>query len=294
MKKTVIYIVGAGRSGTTLLDIILGNGAGITSCGELMRFVETRAEPPGYGPETENYKYWQDIGERLGRKYGGKFDYDEMQNTCRKVEYHRWYPRTYLGMVPDHLASRYIEYNTRLYESIFETIDTPMIVDSSKWPGRAAAMYHYMKDYEFRYVYLVRHPVSVVRSFAKQGLEQGPKSFLSANLYYFLVNFACARLLKKIRRAPVSVICYENLLSEPARELARMGRELDIDLTQAIDLISNGRGLKIARLFEGNRIRMKDSLVLRSDIRAPGASGRDRITRLLNLRWWKRCAGQPG
>ena len=38
--------MGAGRSGTTLLDILLGNGDGFVSCGELNRFPRHQGHPP--------------------------------------------------------------------------------------------------------------------------------------------------------------------------------------------------------------------------------------------------------
>ena len=37
-KKQILYVMGAGRSGTTIADIILGNQRGFFSCGELNRF----------------------------------------------------------------------------------------------------------------------------------------------------------------------------------------------------------------------------------------------------------------
>ena len=44
--QKIVYIMGAGRSGTTLLDIMLGNNPGIFSAGELNRFPVRDGIPP--------------------------------------------------------------------------------------------------------------------------------------------------------------------------------------------------------------------------------------------------------
>ena len=43
--SNIIYIIGSGRSGTTLLDILLGNGNNIFSAGELNRFTKRNGIP---------------------------------------------------------------------------------------------------------------------------------------------------------------------------------------------------------------------------------------------------------
>ena len=49
----VIYILGAGRSGSTLLDIILGNNGGVLSCGELRKFEELSGRPRGVDAKSD-------------------------------------------------------------------------------------------------------------------------------------------------------------------------------------------------------------------------------------------------
>ena len=44
--KTLIYIIGAGRSGTTLLDIVLGNNENTISLGEINRYYKRNGIPP--------------------------------------------------------------------------------------------------------------------------------------------------------------------------------------------------------------------------------------------------------
>ena len=41
----LIYVLGAGRSGTTLLDVVLGSAAGAFSCGEIRKFLQLDGRP---------------------------------------------------------------------------------------------------------------------------------------------------------------------------------------------------------------------------------------------------------
>ena len=68
--KTVIYILGAGRSGTTLLDIVLGNQDGIFSCGELNRYAKQDGFPTL--AQEEKQVFWRKIREKILQKNKNK------------------------------------------------------------------------------------------------------------------------------------------------------------------------------------------------------------------------------
>lgn len=287
MKKTIIYILGSGRSGTTLLDIVLGNSLGILSCGELMRFVETRGKPPECTTDSENYRFWSRITDRMSRKYAGRIDFNNLLRIIRGIEYHRSLLRTYFGMLADGNISEYKTYNRHLFDSIFETVSETVIVDSSKWPSRALALYKYL-DYDICFIYLVRNPVMVVKSFGKAGIEQDRKGYISANIYYFLVNSVCKLVLRKLRNARTVTVRYEDLIANPEGALEHIQNELKVDLSKSISLIKQGKHLQVANLFEGNRIRHKSAIKLRQSKEKPMISGiKDRLTMIINWVWWR-------
>ena len=58
--KKIIYIMGAGRSGTTLLDIVLGNQNTMFSCGEINRFAIRNGNPPLVKDQIK-LKFWRKI-----------------------------------------------------------------------------------------------------------------------------------------------------------------------------------------------------------------------------------------
>src|SRR5690606_31136679 len=69
MRQKVVYIVGAGHSGSTLLDLILGTHSRIESVGEIKRLERLYSGGKGSGctcgePFTA-CAYWRAIGDRL-------------------------------------------------------------------------------------------------------------------------------------------------------------------------------------------------------------------------------------
>jgi hypothetical protein len=288
MKQTILYVLGAGRSGTTLLDIILGNSDDIKSCGELLRFVETKGVPPGTEEGSDVYEFWDGIKKCLNAKYNEDIDYNNLFISCRKVETHRWFLRTYLNMVPNNLMNIYGIYNERLYDCIFETIDTNVLIDSSKWPGRLLALSKSIKNYDIKVVYLVRSPSAVIRSFGIKDIEQPYKGFVTSNIYYFIINFACNLVLYKLTDVKSVKVRYEDLLLNPGEQLKRIEDALNIDLSRSIDIIENNRELVVDKLFEGNRIRKNKSIFLKRIANLPEVKINEYFTMLINGIWWNK------
>jgi hypothetical protein len=287
LTRKVIYILGAGRSGTTLLDIILGNGAGVRSCGELVHFTLRRGVPHGREPGSATYEFWKGVGERFFAGQDDAVGFELLERLATRVDYHRAFCPNYFGLIPRRTIEQYSAYIGGLYDSIFAACDESVIVDSSKYPSRALALYKYL-DYDIRFVYLVRHPVMVARSFQKRELEQPPKGYWTTNQYYFLINMACRLAVGRMCDARVSKLRYETLLAEPERALRSMQQALDVDLSRSIQRIEHDAELEVGHLFEGNRIRLQESLRLRRGGGLPGEwTVRDRIATALNGVWWR-------
>ena len=58
-QKKIIFIMGAGRSGTTILDIALGNADGVFSCGELNRYPVRKGIPTGFHKMPDRGIFWK-------------------------------------------------------------------------------------------------------------------------------------------------------------------------------------------------------------------------------------------
>ncbi len=215
-----------------------------------------------------------------------KISIEELKAFARRIDYHRSFFSNLLDMVPEQILNGYREYNAALYDSIFDRIDESVIVDSSKYPSRALGLYK-AGIVDISCVYVVRHPVSVVRSFGMKGIEQSYKSPVAANIYYWLINMACNLALRRMSGIRYIKIRYEDLIAQPEQTLRNISDALDLDLADVISKIAADDELEVGKLFEGNRIRLKQVIRLRRSSGTPGGFGGHPFTTLANQWWWK-------
>jgi hypothetical protein len=278
----IIYIIGCGRSGSTILDILLGNGKDILSCGELNRFLR-REGIPSYWCHKEKsptFLFWKRIKSQLLAKFPDGIDFANMHEISRQYEYHSSVIKKGLNQKD---FNRYREFVLTFYETLFDNIEDSTIVDSSKYPVRALRLSNIV-PYEIAFIYLKRDPRGVVHSFSKKGLPLASKSWLSANLYYLVVNLLCQLTIRRLKKKhQVVEIKYEDLVTKPVDTLTIIQNELQIDLEPVIEKVKANEFLSVGPLFEGNIIRMTDKLKLK--IRSPvyPKTFKNFLTRLINL-----------
>ena len=285
MEKTVVYIMGAGRSGTTLLDIVLGNAEGCVSCGELNRFPRHRGHPPLVEPASPRGAFWSQVRGMLEQRRSG-LDFDRLTALEHRHAYHTSALRTLCGIGDGADSAEYVGYLRDLYESLFEASGAATLIDSSKYPGRALRVHRALAGTSVRvvFIYLRRDPVDVVRSFAKQGIEQPSKSWIAANTYYAAVNALCRLAAWSLRRSgrKVVAVSYEHLLIDPRGAVRKIAHALDIDAA-GVERCLAANEFRVGPLFHGNRIRLQPAIKLETYRGATRRlTWREKITRWLN------------
>lgn len=281
--KKIIYILGAGRSGTTLLDIVLGNGENMTSRGEINRFPKRNGYSPNCPTDSPNYCYWENIKNLLKERNPQFADLSVINRLHQKFEYHS-------GLIKSEVAGKdnkeyqlYASFLKELYALIFETTSQDIIVESSKYPGRILALSDIL-PYEIKVIYLMRDPVKVVNAFTKKNIEQPSKNYFAANLYYLSVNLLCKYASRKLKQRNIEVMKmkYEQLLANPLTVLTEVEQRLGVDLTQAKRKVCNGESLDIGYLFDGNRIRHQKYLLFNSKTEKNSYKPKDYFTNTIN------------
>ena len=288
MDKKIIYVIGAGRSGTTLLDIVLGNNPDMFSAGELNRFPIRNGIPPLLEKDNPKFIFWDRFKTNLMNNYS-KYDLKNLNNLINKFEYHLGVFRIMFSSSNNKSLNDYHEYLKIFFNTLSNQVNQDFIVDSSKYPCRAYHLSQLFKD-KICFVYIKRNPVDVVQSFAKKDIEQPPKSWLMANLYLFCVNLLCIFILNKIKKdSKVATITLEELTNEPAKTLSHISETLGIDLTESIGLTQNYSPLKTGCLFDGNRLRLKTEIVMEKTpiSKNKKKSLKDNLTMTFNSLWWK-------
>lgn len=284
----ILYIIGAGRSGTTLLDIILGNAENTFSLGEIIRFPELKACPHGMDSQTENYQFWKNIEKEMGMANMDFVDHDQFLGISKDLEYHRNFLKYFFSFfLPESKSIKYGSYWDRLFDAVFKNSGKKILIDSSKYPLRALALNKFCR-HRIDFIYLLRDPADVVRSFAKKEVEQPAKFFISANIYYFAINLLARFVISRIKNAGVVSISYNDLINKPEATLHKIEKVLDLNLSIPIQIIINNGDLQVGKLFEGNRIRLNKTLKLKPEKKSDQKKNiKDQISYLVNFFLWK-------
>jgi hypothetical protein len=163
----VLFLGGLGRSGTTLLERILGELPGVVALGEVVHLWQRDlrdGERCGCGAPFAGCRFWQAIGE-VG--FGGwhRVDIERVLHLQRLVERTRHIPLLAAGRRRA-LLREYTGYYQRVYTAAAEVASAQVVVDSSKHSALAWCLSH--TDLDLRIAHLVRDPRGVAYSWTKR------------------------------------------------------------------------------------------------------------------------------
>lgn len=170
----VLFVMGKGRSGSTLLDNVLGQVPGLFSTGELLHIWDWalgKGVLCGCGEDVLDCPVWSTV---LGKGFGirsREHDAARIEAISRDyrtvARYHqvpRLFTRRRSGRWP--ALRRYATATAELYRTIAEVTGAQVVVDSSKSPLNAAAL-GLIDGIDGAVVHLVRDPRAVGYSWAR-------------------------------------------------------------------------------------------------------------------------------
>ncbi len=241
----VLYIGGFGRSGSTLVERILGQIPGFCSAGEIV-FLWPRGlienQLCGCGEAFSDCDFWSRVGKSA---FGGwdQIDPKEMLRLQRQVDRNRYIPslvapRLRPGAQAD--LDRYTDALGRLYRGIREVSGDRVVIDASK-QASTAYLLRRVPGIDLRIVHLVRDARGVAYSWTKQVKKpevtdgdafmpvfsptRSGTRWLSYNLYFDALGVLDDTM----------VLRYEDSLSDPRgtveRILRHAGEPTDADLS---------------------------------------------------------------
>jgi len=225
----VVYIAGAGRSGSTLLGDLLGAAPGLTHAGELRYvwqrgFLENRL--CACADSFQDCAFW--AGVREGMVGGGDHvEPDEVAATLRAATRVRNLRNRSSAREPETLEAIYA-----LYRSVATESDAHIIIDSSKLPPYARLLDN---DPRFRVsiVHLVRDPRGVVSSWArvkaapdKASGQMQRMSAVKASLLWSLWNLLTLRWWANSNA--YVLVRYEDFVAQPATTVSNLMSSLGL------------------------------------------------------------------
>ena len=238
---TVVYLAGLGRSGSTLVERVLGETPGVTALGEVMHLWDrglVRHELCACGRPFPQCPFWSAVGERA---FGGwdAVDTEEMARLKRRVDRATRVPLIAAGR-PRGFArdvDAYTDRFVRLYRAAAEVAagpgpedaaDLPVLVDSSKQASLAWCLAR-SPAIDLRVVHCVRDSRGVAHSWGKDVRRPEavsdehdlmPRYSARTVAAYWTLHNAESELLG--RRVPSVRLRYEDFVADPVTSTRRL------------------------------------------------------------------------
>jgi Sulfotransferase domain len=251
---TVVYIAGFGRSGSTLVERILGALPDYVNVGELIDVFRRTArfdEICGCGEPFSACAFWHGVGQRCFGGWSPELitEVSHLQRVLvRQRQLLRLAAPGRAGRQFQHDLARYGEIFATVYHGILAESGARVVVDASKLPAQALAMAKGGAA-DVRLVHLVRDARGVAFSWAKSGVErpQAQDTAGEQTMASFRPQATAARWMRmqaevgaSRRLMPESALLrYEDVVDNPARAvsevMSQLGLPLDAGALQHID-----------------------------------------------------------
>ena len=290
----ILFIGGAGRSGSTLLDTLLGQVDGIASVGEVNEIwkagiLENRL--CGCGAPFGACKFWQSV---LRDGFGDaaqinirRIISDQSSARIRNIPFMRW-PKLQSRRYSEQLQS-HREISRLLLKGIQKTSGARLIVDSSKTPAQAF-MLSALANTELHILQLVRDSRAVAHSWGRRRKvpdathherDMTRMSPAQSSADWLLRHF----FLETIRNAKATnvhsynVVRYEDLIAAPVSTLKQILRPVGVDFDPSVLFAgeSIARRRRETHTIEGNPTKFE-----RGDIRLKLDAEWERMMPFLN------------
>lgn len=271
-KPKVIYVLGAHRSGSTVLGVALGNCEDVFFAGELHSWLTWRGVPRVGG--EEGARLWEAVRADVPEAealFGHETElYVDRSSALRRL--HKW-PTT-----RRRLLGPYRRLNEDLFRAIARASGASRIVDTCHYPLRALELKK-LKNIGLYLLFLVRDPQGVVASLHPRDASSGSKPPLTTNLHLWATHLLSLFAFLRHPRERRMFVRHEDFLVDPEGVLRQI-----LDRTGSAAPIPDLTALSTGYPLHGNRfLRQRDVIALQG----PSASRTppSRMTWLMQLHW---------
>ena len=250
----VLFIGGYGRSGSTLLDRVLGSIDGFVSVGELRHiwregYGENRL--CGCGTRFADCRFWTAVTQRA---FGGRarLDLDRVLAAKARVDRYQRLPQLVTGVAGQRRRGELAWYTKQLrslYEAIAEETGAAVIVDSSKDVSHGYVLGRIRPPIDLHVLHLVRDSRAVAHSWQRKKFNPGSGrdmdrfSITRTSAEWVAIN-ALTSLQRSVGRGRYTRLRYEDFVAAPREAVERIcatvgepGRPVPIDDAGRIELV---------------------------------------------------------
>ena len=271
---TIVFIGGAGRSGSTVLEKILGNLAGCFSAGELRffwQYVSEGGHSCGCGQPLTECAFWQPVIDEISQQ---GFAIEELAPIAARIDRsrHALWASTLFADDFRKLADA----TRALYSAVSSHSGASYLIDSSKSPAHFRLLLASGLA-DVRLIRLVRDGRAVAHAW-HQRPKRDPDSTVGGHMprrdsrYAALVWSWEVLLLAALSRHLThrTQLRYEDLVDDMGPELSRVVAELELEGLDRADLdrLADAIDLEPTHSVGGNPLRFEPNLRLRPDNRS--------------------------
>ena len=265
-RPRVIYVMGAGRSGSTTLGITLGNCPGIFYAGEMDNWL-VRSGRPQLEEDAERVAFWERVQAELehpdqARELFGNASQRAIERSLSLFRVHLWSERRRLRV-------RYRSVAEDLYRATIRASGAERLVDTSHYPLRAREL-QAVPGIDLFLLFLVRDPQGVTASFNRHDVGEFTKSTLHTNVYLWVTHLLSLIAFLRQPRSRRIFVRYERFVADPAGVL----EEILAAAGAPTEPLPDFSALRVGHPLQGNRVTRSAptmSLKARAD-EAPRAS----------------------
>ncbi|WP_255499337.1 sulfotransferase [Nocardiopsis sp. Huas11] len=269
----LVFVGGMGRSGSTLIERLLGELPGFVAIGEVVHLWRRgllENESCGCGLPFADCAFWGEVGQEA---FGGwdRLDVHEVLRLKDGVDRTRYLPAL-LNIGRDSVlaarADRYNELYHRLYSAVCLVSGAHVIVDASKHASLAACLRRRYGS-SLHLLHIVRDPRAVAHSWSKRVArpdaspdssepEMARYSAGRSAVQWLAQNAALDALAR--RGTPTLRVRYEDFVADPEAEFGRVAAFAG-HAGRPLDLGPDGVRLSRGHAVSGNPMRFADGPV---------------------------------
>ncbi|MGK0437177.1 MAG: hypothetical protein ACJATK_000116 [Paracoccaceae bacterium] len=225
MTYTTLYIGGAGRSGSTLLEILLGNQQNLVCVGEVREYFHYLSDnnmPCGCGEYIHKCDFWQKVNESLEQQ---GVDLNKIADISKRLTQSRIFWKLPLLRKFSSDWSTLVESTRALYDTVASISGAKYIIDSSKSATHLAVLKEFKSKDELKVIHQIRDPRGVAYSWS-QNIKQiktknGPvefprRAFFMSGIRWLLENLVMEYMSRDLDYTRVS---YEAMTENPRQTI---------------------------------------------------------------------------
>ena len=268
----ILYVGGYVRSGTTIVDMLLGMNPATLAVGEvniIFRQIAKTDDPVkcSCGKPLRDCPLWSQVIERFHAAFPN-MTLEQADLITRKVE-------TYPERLRD--ASRYWDQYVSLWRVIFQAVaevsGASTIIDSSK-TGRHSLcrpLSLAQAGFQVSLLQMMRDPRAVTWSKLRREIDKGhlhsaPALFAAASLsglHWSLTNVSTDWEYYGGKKLPYYEMRYEDFMDHPVEKLSDIQQRFSLDFSKSVEIVETDGEIASGHLASGNEIRFQTPLHLR-------------------------------